>query len=342
MSAADLNPAADAASETIVETSSEVSLATGDVLTRLLGGDLSDMEYFIMKWMVPNVGYAGVGLAVLFVGYFFAKYASRMISQPIRQRIDETFGRFVGTSIFYCIMGSLVAAVASKLGAPLGGVAALLAAAGFAIGLAFQGTLSNFAAGVLMIVFRPFKVGDMVNVAGVCGRVNEIDLFITTLDTPDNRRLIIPNSSISGATIENISFHAHRRVEVLVGVDYSASIDDTRQALQAAVDRFSQQTIHGDNRGTAVVLAGLGDSAVQWKVRMWVASNEYWSMTESLTAEVKRQLDLSDISIPFPQMDIHLSRIDDAESRTITRPRLRPSRHETAGENRSGNLPYAS
>ncbi|WP_286177238.1 mechanosensitive ion channel family protein [Rhodopirellula sp. JC639] len=312
------------------------------VLSQMLNADFQGVGEYLGKTVLPNLIPACIGLAVVFCGYFVAKYLSRVISRPIRQRIDETFGRFVGTAIFYSVMLSLIAAVASKLGAPLGGMAAILAAAGFAIGLAFQGTLSNFAAGVLMIVFRPFKVGDMVNIAGVSGKVNEIDLFTTTLDTPDNRRLIIPNSSISGSTIENISFHAHRRVEVIVGVDYDADTDATRQALHAAVDAFLHETIHGEGRGTAVILSNLGDSAVEWKVRMWVKSADYWRLMESLTVEIKRQLDQAGIGIPYPQMDVHLNRVDAAELQRPARPRLRPARRENTPDMHGSKLPYAS
>jgi small conductance mechanosensitive channel len=291
----------------------------------LLSGDTAAISQYAQDTVIPNLLPAAIGLAVLFFGYFIANYLSRITSRPIRQRVDETLGRFAGRVVFYSVMGGLIFAVASKLGAPLGGLAALLAAAGFAIGLAFQGTLSNFAAGILMIVFRPFKVGDLVNVAGVSGKVNEIDLFTTTLDTLDNRRLIIPNSSISGAIIENISYHAQRRIEVVVGVDYAASLDETRRALQVAADTFAEQTVQGDDRGASIVLSNLGDSSVEWKVRMWVRSTEFWPLRESLIGEVKRQLDLAGISIPFPQMDVHVKRSDEADPSWV-RPRMRPSR----------------
>ncbi|MCO8121873.1 mechanosensitive ion channel [Stieleria sp. TO1_6] len=329
--------------------SSDLAPTDNGAVGQMMNGEfeIAEMVAFFEKSIAPNLLNACLGLTVVFVGYFVAKYVSRIVARPIRHRIDETFGRFIGTTIFYSIMLSVIAAVASKLGAPLGGLAAVLAAAGFAIGLAFQGTLSNFAAGMLMIVFRPFKVGDMVNIAGVAGKVNEIDLFTTTLDTPDNRRLIIPNSSISGGTIENISFHPHRRVEVIVGVEYDANIDATRQALQSAADVFVRETIHGDGRGTAIVLSGLGDSAVEWKVRMWVQTSDYWPMTEALTAEVKRQLDRVGISIPYPQMDVHLMQSEPAAASEPTiRPRIRPARRDTSRDNNTGglpqSLPYAS
>ena len=179
-----------------------------------------------------------------------------------------------------------------------------------------------------MLVFRPFKVGDVINAGGVTGKVNEIDLFTTTLDTPDNRRIIVPNSTISGGTIENISFHPHRRVEVVVGVDYSADLDQTRAALETAASSHASQTIQGEGRGSAIILSNLGDSAVEWKVRMWVAASDYWSSLESLTGEVKRQLDAVNIGIPFPQLDVHLCRTDDGDDEQRTRPRVRPVRRE--------------
>ncbi len=292
---------------------------TESVFDKILSGDVDALSAFVSESVLPMVVPAAIGLGVVFVGYLVAKYLSRIISKPICERVDETLGRFIGRVIFYTIMLGVLAAVASRLGAPLGGVAAALAGATFAVGLAFQGTLSNFAAGVLMMVFRPFKVGDFINAGGVSGTVNEIDLFTTTLDTPDNRRIIVPNGSISGGTIENVSYHPHRRIEVVVGVDYSAGMDETRNALEKAVDSLAGQMIAGDGRGGQVVMANLGDSAVEWKVRMWVAAADYWPMTESLTSEVKRQLDAVGIGIPYPQMDVHFTRVDSASAAAPTK-----------------------
>ncbi|MEO1526699.1 MAG: mechanosensitive ion channel domain-containing protein [Planctomycetota bacterium] len=309
------------------ETGLGVASEVGKAMKSVIGPNATS---FIEASVIPKLWPACIGLAVLFIGYFVARYVSRIVSRPIQDRIDETLGRFIGTMIFYSIMAGLVASVAGTLGAQLGGLTAIVAAAGFAVGLAFQGTLSNFAAGVLMIVFRPFKVGDVVTVAGVTGKVNEIDLFTTTLDTPDNRRLIIPNSSISGTTIENTSFHAHRRVEVVVGVDYDANLDGTRQALQMAVEMFAQQTVQGEGRGNQIVLSNLADSAVEWKVRMWVNTADYWALSEALTAEVKRQLDAAKIGIPYPQLDVHMTRVDGGEAMGLSRPRMRPPRRSDA------------
>ncbi|MCC9641905.1 mechanosensitive ion channel family protein [Rhodopirellula sp. JC740] len=300
--------------------------ATSDLVNQMTEGNFDGVTQYATTHLAPALMSAGVGLFVIFIGYLVAKYLMRVISRPVCRRVDETLGKFVGKMVFYSIMSAVVGAVLTKLGAPLGGLAAMLAAAGFAVGLAFQGTLSNFASGVLMLVFRPFKVGDVVTAAGVTGKVDEIDLFTTTLDTPDNRRIIVPNSSIASGTIENISHHKHRRVEVLVGVDYSADLQATREALQTALNQLAANIIPGDNRGSAVVLAGLGDSAVNWKVRMWVAGSQFWPMTEALTAEVKNQLDAANIGIPFPQMDIHVHQFADAVAQKERANRTRPTR----------------
>ena len=307
-----------------------ITEATEIAIMQVSGGDLSGLTEYATTHLGPALFYAGLGLAFIFAGYLVAQYLSKLVSRPICRRVDETLGKFVGKMVFYVILLGVTAAVLSKLGAPLGGLAAMLAAAGFAIGLAFQGTLSNFAAGVLMLVFRPFKVGDVISAVGVTGKVNEIDLFTTTLDTADNRRIIVPNSAISAGTIENVSFHPHRRLEVVVGVDYSADLDQTRAALETAAKAMASLTIQGADRGTAIILGGLGDSAVQWKVRVWVASADYWKALEILTGEVKRQLDAVNIGIPYPQLDVHFNRVDPEQEAPQKRPLVRPSRRGAA------------
>lgn len=281
--------------------------------------DADQINTAITVYVLPALA----ALAVIMVGYFVAKFLSRIISAPVIKRVDETLGRFVGKFTFYGILAGISLATLSKIGAPVGGLAALVAAAGFAVGLAFQGTLSNFASGVLLLVFRPFKVGDVVNAGGITGKVNEIDLFTVTLDTPDNRRIIVPNSSISGGTIENISFHKHRRVEVLVGVEYSASIDDTRRVLTEAAEAMRPSLIDGPSRGYAVILDNLGASSVDWKVRFWTNSSDFFAVKEQLTGQIKQRLDQAEIGIPFPQMDIHVVGMDGVT--TVAEPqRMRP------------------
>jgi len=249
----------------------------------------------------------GTALLAVIVAYFFAKLLARWVSAGMCKRVDVTLGKFAGKITFYSVITLALTIILPRVGFEIAGLAAVMAAAGFAVGLSFQGTLSNFAAGILLLVFRPFKVGDMVIAAGVTGRVNEVDLFTTTFDTPDNRRLIVPNSSISSATIENISFHKERRVDVMVGVAYHASLDETRAVLVASAEALADKMITGEKRGYQIILSNLGASSVDWTVRFWAATEDFFEVRERLTTEIKRQLDAHQIQIPFPQMQLHIS-----------------------------------
>lgn len=269
-------------------------------------GDLNALLPLLVGYVVPVIG----AVLILIVSYFVARLVSRIASSPVRSRVDETLGRFVGKLVFYTIMVFALLGVLGMFGVSITSFAAVVAAAGFAIGLAFQGTLSNFAAGVLLLVFRPFKVGDVINAAGITAKVDEIDLFVTALDTFDNRRIVVPNSVIASGTIENISHHVQRRVEVNVGVDYAASLDRTREALTTAAGTLRESLIEGEGRGYQVVLLDLGASSVNWTVRFWTKAGDFGAVKEQLTAAVKNHLDQAGIGIPFPQMDVHLHNVE--------------------------------
>ncbi|MEZ6131661.1 MAG: mechanosensitive ion channel [Planctomycetaceae bacterium] len=271
-------------------------------LEGLQGGRLEAAMPLIERYLLPA---AGVLLLVI-VGYMLAKFVARMISTPVRKRVDETLGRFVGKVVYYAIMVSILIAVMGKFGLQVTSFAAILASAGFAVGMAFQGTLGNFAAGIMLLVFRPFKVGDVISAAGITAKVNEIDLFTTTFDTPDNRRFIVPNTAITAGTIENISHHSERRVDVHVGCEYSADLRETREVLANAAESLQNRMVVGEGRGYQVVLGTLGDSAVNWTVRFWTRAENYWPVTEALTEAVKNHLDEAGIGIPYPQMEIHV------------------------------------
>lgn len=288
--------------EKISEATTKATAEVKNALSGALEGDFEPMWDVASSYIGPAIG----ALVVLVVGYFVARFLSRVISTPVRGRVDETLGRFVGKMVFYSIMTCVMIAVLSFVGIEVASFAAILAAAGFAIGMAFQGTLGNFAAGIMLLVFRPFKVGDVVNAAGVLGVINEIDLFTTTFDTLDNRRIIVPNSEIAGGIIENISHNEHRRVDVPVGTDYSADLRVTRQVLTQAAESLKDYMVTGEGRGCKVFLAGLGDSCINWQVRFWTTAENYWPIHEALTEAVKTYLDAASIGIPFPQMDIHL------------------------------------
>ncbi|MCB0344944.1 MAG: mechanosensitive ion channel [Bdellovibrionales bacterium] len=265
-------------------------------------GDLSGLWPLLDDYVVPTAS----ALLLIFIAYFVSKFIARICSLPIRTRIDETLGRFIGKLIFNSLMLFTLLGVLGMFGISVASFAAVIAAAGFAVGMAFQGTLSNFSAGILLLVFRPFKVGDVVSAGGVTGMVDEIDLFTTTFNTPDNRRMIVPNSAISGGTIENMSYHTHRRVDVFVGVEYSADLKETRAALGSAAESLRSKLVDGEGLGYQIYLLELGESSVKWVVRFWTNTGDFWVVKEDLTAAVKSELDRAEIGIPFPQLDVHL------------------------------------
>jgi small conductance mechanosensitive channel len=295
-----------AAAAALKKTAEETKQKAGEAAEALQQGDV--VTAASKGWEAASIYIipAATALIVMIIAYFIAAFLARLCSQPVRRRVDETLGRFVGKLVFYLIMVCALLGVLQYFGIGIASFAAVLAAAGFAIGLAFQGTLSNFAAGVMLLVFRPFKVGDVINAAGITAKVDEIDLFTTVFSTPDNRKIIVPNSAIASGTIENITFHKERRVDVNVGVAYDASLDQTREVLAAAAEALRDQLLEGEGRGYQIALLDLGDSAVNWTVRFWTTADHYWPVKEQLTYQIKTKLDEAHIGIPFPQMDIHM------------------------------------
>ena len=245
-------------------------------------------------------------LALLILAWIAASYARRGIERTLaKTRLDLTLTKFFANIIGWLILLLAVLTCLSVFGIQTTSFAAVLGAAGLAIGLGFQGTLSNFAAGVMLLTFRPFRVGDTVKVAGETGIISEIDLFLTKMDTFDNRRIVLPNSKVFGNTIETLTYHARRRADVPVGVSYSADLDETRRVLEAAA-----QSVPGrlDEPAPQIVLDSLGDSAVLWVVRVWAPTPDFLAVKQATTRAVKQHLDAAGLSIPFPQMDVHLDR----------------------------------
>ncbi len=282
-----------------------------DAFGGLARGELNEASSkLLFSFLVPAV----IAIVTIVVLYFVAQLLSRWTAAAVCKRVDETLGKFAGRLVYYGIMTVGGLAILSKAGIGVTGAAAVITAAGFAIGLAFQGTLSNFSSGILLLVFRPFKVGDMVVISGVMGKVNEIDLFTTTIDTTDNRRLILPNSSIAGTTIENITFHAHRRIDLVIGVAYKSDIDQTRQVIEEAVASLNESMVPGEERGSKVFLSNLGPSSVDWTVRFWTSKATYWDVREQLLVRIKKNLDQNGIQIPFPQMQLHFSEMEENDS----------------------------
>lgn len=256
-------------------------------------------------WGVRIIGV----LVLLWIAFRIANAVQSAVAKGLRRSsFDEMLANFFAKLARWMVLLVAILAVLGIFGIETTSVAAVLGAGSLAIGLAFQGTLASFAAGVMLLVFRPFKLGDLVSVAGVTGVVKAIDLFTTSLDTPDNRRFILPNSGVFGSNIENMSFHGTRRVDVVVGVDYGADIDRTREVLDRAAAAVPGRR---SDMGHQIFLSKLADSAVQWQVRVWADVPAYWDVWQATTRATKRALDEAGISIPFPQLDVHMPKESD-------------------------------
>lgn len=242
-------------------------------------------------------------IAALVISYVIASAIGRFVGGLVSNRVDLTMGKFLSKAVRSLIMIVVAMVVLETRGISVASFAAVLAALGFAIGLALQGTLSNFAAGVMLLVFRPFKVDDFIVVAGVEGQVEEIDLFTTRINTNDNRHIIIPNSEIFGNKLENYTRNSVRRVDVNVGTAYAADLKITRAALERAVNSVAVDSKHGKSE---VYLVQLGSSSVDWQLRVWDHPKNYWEVRERLTVAAKYSLDQAGVGIPYPQMDVHV------------------------------------
>ncbi|QDU91462.1 Small-conductance mechanosensitive channel [Pirellulimonas nuda] len=259
------------------------------------------------QWIQIAVEYGmriALVLIILFLAFTLAGWVAAAVRTSLtRMRFDPTLSKFLAKLASWMVLLLAALSCMGYFGIETTSFAALIGAAGLAIGLAFQGTLSNFASGAMLLVFRPFKVGDVVNIASYVGKVDEIELFTTTIDTFDNRRIIVPNNSIFGAVIENITYHTKRRVDVPVGVAYCCDIDQTRSALESAA-----RTTPGGLADPApeVVLDSLGDSSVNWVVRVWAPTKDFLAVKQATIRAAKRALDEAGLEIPFPQMDLHL------------------------------------
>ena len=243
-------------------------------------------------------------IAVLVIGRFVAKIVRKIIERMMaRGKQEQTLISFVSHLVYAAMMAFVIIAALGKLGIQTASFVAILGAAGLAIGLALQGSLANFAAGVLMIIFKPFKVGDFIEGGGTAGVVEEIQIFTTELKTPDNKQVIVPNAQMTSGNIVNYSAKGTRRVDLVAGIGYGDDIDKARGVLQSILD--AEDRILKDPEPT-IAVSELGDSSVNFVVRPWTTVDDYWGVYFSLTEAIKKQFDSNGISIPFPQRDVHV------------------------------------
>jgi small conductance mechanosensitive channel len=241
---------------------------------------------------------------IFIVGRWVAKGVSNFIKKLMtRSKTDETLVSFVGNLSYVALLAFVIIAALNQLGIQTASFIAVLAAAGLAIGLALQGSLSNFAAGVLMIIFKPFKVGDFVEGGGVAGTVEEIQIFTTQLKTPDNKTVIVPNSKIAGDNIINYTAKGTRRVDFIFGISYDDDIDNARRIIKEIIAQDERVL---KDPAPMVAVSELADSSVNFTARAWTSADDYWSFYFDTTEKVKKQFDAEGVSIPFPQRDIHV------------------------------------
>lgn len=266
------------------------------------------------SWLVKNedllIHYAVnivAAIVILIAGSIVAKIVSGTVIRLMKARgVDITVANFLAALVRYGIIAFTVIAALGRIGVQTASVIAVLGAAGLAVGLALQGSLSNFAAGVLLVLFRPFRAGEFVDLSGVSGTVRDVQIFSTTLLTSDNKTIVVPNGKIIAGNIINYSREPNRRVDIVVGVAYDADIDVVKKVLGDIV--ADDKRIKHDN-GVTIRLNEMAPSSLNFVVRVWTTNAEYWPVYFDLMENFKRALDANSINIPFPQMDIHVHQV---------------------------------
>jgi small conductance mechanosensitive channel len=248
------------------------------------------------------------GLAVFVVGLFIAKSVRRAVRRVFdKLELDVTLEKFLTSTSYYVVLAVAAVAAMGMIGIEMASFITVLGAAGLAIGLALQGTLSNVSAGVMLLLFRPFKVGDWVDAGGVAGSVDSIGLFATILNTGDNVHIIVPNSSIYGGTIKNFSFNETRRNDMVVGVSYDDDIQLAMDTIKGVLDADERVLNHPEY---LVAVSELADSSVNFVVRPWCAASDYWGLRFDLNRAFKEKLEAAGCSIPYPQQDVYVHKAD--------------------------------
>jgi small conductance mechanosensitive channel len=264
-----------------------------------------DQIIAIMVDQGPTIGMNVLGaLLIFFIGRWIAGIVTKMIRKALSKTdMEDTLERFLCNIIYTVLMAVIVIAAIGQLGVQTTSLLAVFGAAGLAVGLALQGSLSNFASGVLIVAFRPYKVGDFIEAGGEAGSVDEVQIFTTILKSPDNKKIIVPNAQIMSGTITNYSTLGTRRVDMVFGIGYDDDIDKAYRVLQEIIE--ADDRILKDPAYT-IALNELADSSVNFIVRPWANAADYWGVYNSVTEQVKRKFDEAGVSIPYPQQDVHM------------------------------------
>lgn len=250
----------------------------------------------------------GINIVLAFLILWIGTWVARLVTKSVTKlmtlkEFDPTLVKFLASLLKTGLYAFVIIAAIDKAGIQSTSIVAVLGAAGLAVGFALQGSLSNFAAGVMLIIFKPIKVGDFIEASGVMGVVKEVGIFVTKLATGDNKLIFVPNSQMSGGIITNYSVNETRRVDMEFGIGYSDDIDKARKVI---LDILSADSRILTEPAPQVVVGALADSSVNFKVRPWVKSGDYWGVYFDTTENVKKKFDENKITIPFPQTDVHL------------------------------------
>jgi small conductance mechanosensitive channel len=257
------------------------------------------MGSVVLAWLI-NIA---IAIVILVVGRIAVKWLVKLVRKlMIRAELDPILVNFLSSIANAVLLLFVFIAALDQLGVDTTSLIAILGAAGLAIGLALQGSLQNFAAGVMLIVFRPFKLGDFIEAGGVVGVVEKISIFSTEMKTGDNREIIVPNGQIYSGAITNYSARETRRIDMVFGIGYN---DDIRKAKQIMMDILEAHELVLKDPAPVILLAELADSSVNFNVRPWVNSGDYWPVRSDLIEKIKLAFDENGISIPYPQMDVH-------------------------------------
>ncbi len=261
-------------------------------------------------WLPVVLEYSGkltLAVITLLIGWWLISRLTTRIGRMLEARkVDRALSSFIGSLVSIVLRILLLISVASMVGVETTSFIAMIGAAGLAIGLALQGSLANFAGGVLIMLFRPFRAGDWIEAQGVSGSVDSIQIFHTTLKTGDNKVVIVPNGALSNGHITNYSREPRRRADINIGIDYSSDIKLAREVL---LDIAKDPRVHLDP-APVVFVTGLGDSAVNLSLRVWVATGDFWPVTFAFTELAKERLTEAGIGIPFPQRVVHLAKAE--------------------------------
>jgi len=243
-------------------------------------------------------------LLILFIGLWLAKQVTKAFNKTLSKRnVDPTLVKFFAGLVRMALIAFVIIAAIDQAGVQTTSFIAVLGAAGLAVGFALQGSLSNFASGVMLIVFRPIKVGDYIEGGGQAGSVEEIGIFVTVLKSPDNKVIYVPNSKLTSDNIVNYSTKDTRRVDMVFGISYGDDIDKAKSVLADVLKNDSRVL---NDPAPQIVVSALADSSVNFNVRPWVNSGDYWGVYWDMTETIKKRFDAEDITIPFPQRDVHM------------------------------------